>query len=51
MKEEKRSEVEKFLREQGYSVASDKGDHTKWSKPGVLRSIEKVIGWLPDEWK
>lgn len=65
-KEAKRSEVEKFLREQGYSVASDKGDHTKWSKPGVrsiplprhnrispgvLRSIEKVIGWLPDEWK
>ncbi|WP_454115885.1 hypothetical protein [Microbacterium aurum] len=19
--------------------------------PGLLRSIEKVIGWLPDEWK
>lgn len=66
MKEAKRAEVEKFLREQGYSVASDKGDHTKWSKvgarpiplprhnrisPGVLRAIEKVIGHVPDEWK
>lgn len=66
MKDAKRSEVERYLREQGYTVASDKGDHTKWSKPGarsvplprhktisagVLRSIEKIIGQVPEEWK
>ncbi len=66
MKEAKRSEVERFLRQQGYAVGRDSGNHTWWTKdgarsiplprhnrisPGVLRSIEKVIGHLPAEWK
>ncbi len=66
MKEAKRAEVERFLREQGYAVASETGRHTKWTKqgaravplprhnrisPGVLRDIEKAIGFVPDGWK
>ena len=66
MKEAKRSEVERFLREQGYEVGRDAGPHTWWKKlgaraiplprhkrtsPGVLRDIEKAIGFVPDEWK
>ena len=66
MKEAKRSEVERFLREQGYAVGRDSGPHTFWSKPGsraipiprhtrvspkVLRDIEKAIGFVPREWK
>jgi predicted RNA binding protein YcfA (HicA-like mRNA interferase family) len=66
MKEAKRSEVEAFLREQGYVVKRDTGPHTFWAKegcpsvplprhtktsPGVLRDIEKKVGHVPDEWK
>lgn len=66
MKDAKRSEVERFLREQGYQVGRDSGPHTWWKKDGarsiplprhtkisagVLRSIEKTIGHVPDEWK
>ncbi|PPF53434.1 type II toxin-antitoxin system HicA family toxin [Clavibacter michiganensis] len=66
MKDAKRSEVEAFLRAQGYTVKRDKGPHTFWAKEGcpsiplprhtttsagVLRGIEKTIGHVPDEWK
>jgi len=66
MKEAKRSEVERFLREQGYEIGRETGPHTWWTKPGarsiplprhkrtspgVLRDIEKTIGFVPDDWK
>ncbi|WP_405217013.1 type II toxin-antitoxin system HicA family toxin [Agrococcus sp. Ld7] len=66
MKEAKRSEVERFLRSEGYEVASESGGHQKWSRPGarsiplprhsrispgVLRSIEKIVGHVPESWK
>ncbi|WP_437585172.1 type II toxin-antitoxin system HicA family toxin [Paramicrobacterium sp. CJ85] len=66
VKEAKRNDVERFLRTQGYSVLSEKGGHTKWGKPGarpiplprhnkispgVLRTIEKTVGFVPEEWK
>ncbi len=56
----------RFLGQQGYAVGRDSGNHTWWKKdgarsiplprhnrisPGVLRSIEKVIGHLAAEWK
>ncbi len=66
MREAKRSDVERFLRRQGYEVARDDGRHTWWARPnsrsiplprhnrispGVLRDIERVVGFVPDEWK
>lgn len=66
MKEAKRSEVERFLREQGYEISRDTGPHTWWTKPGarplpiprhnrtspkVLRDVEKAVGFVPKEWK
>lgn len=66
MKEAERSEVERFLREQGYTIGRDAGPHTWWKKPGArsiplprhtrtspgaLRDIEKAIGFVPDKWK
>ncbi|MBN9215359.1 MULTISPECIES: type II toxin-antitoxin system HicA family toxin [unclassified Microbacterium] len=66
MKEAKRSDVERFLRSEGYRVTRDSGPHTWWSKegarsvplprhtrisPGVLRSIERIVGHVPPDWK
>ncbi|MBS1906585.1 MAG: type II toxin-antitoxin system HicA family toxin [Actinobacteria bacterium] len=66
MKEARRTDVERFLRQQGYRIGRDSGRHTWWVKPGcpavplprharispgVLRSIEKAVGQLPDEWR
>jgi predicted RNA binding protein YcfA (HicA-like mRNA interferase family) len=66
MKEEKRAEVERFLREQGYQVSREDGRHTWYTKaggrpiplprhtrisPGVLRDIEKAVGFVPKKWK
>jgi len=66
VKDAKRADVEKFLRQQGYAVARDRGNHTVWKKSGsrsiplprhrtisagVLRDIEKTIGFVPDKWK
>lgn len=66
MKEAKRTEVERFLRSQGYDPKRDTGNHTLWAKPGarsvplprhnrispkVLRDIEKAVGFVPDAWK
>lgn len=59
-------DVEKALREQGCSVISDRGPHTKWGcpcgvhtvpvprhtvvSPGVVRSIGKRLVCLPEGW-
>ena len=66
MKEAKRSAVVRFLTEQGYQVGRERGPHTWFTKPGersiplprhtrislgVLRDIEKTIGFVPEEWK
>jgi predicted RNA binding protein YcfA (HicA-like mRNA interferase family) len=66
MKDAKRTEVERFLTAQGYTVGRDTGNHTFWAKPGhrsvplprhktvspkVLRDIEKAVGFVPQEWK
>lgn len=66
VKEAKRMDVERFLRQQGYRVGRDRGPHTWWVKPGsrsipiprhrlisagVLSDVEKAVGFVPDEWK
>ncbi|WP_187976607.1 type II toxin-antitoxin system HicA family toxin [Mycetocola sp. JXN-3] len=66
MKDAKRKDVERFLRSQGFTVDRDGGPHTWWKKPGsrsvpiprhrlvsagVLRTVEQVVGFVPDEWK
>ena len=59
-------DVERALREQGCSVLSDRGPHTKWGcscgahtanvprhtvvSPGVVRSIGKRLACLPEGW-
>ncbi|WP_091186783.1 type II toxin-antitoxin system HicA family toxin [Paramicrobacterium humi] len=65
MKDVKRSEVERFLRTIGYTIERETGPHTWWARdgsravplprhrkisPGVLRSIEKIVGHVPDIW-
>lgn len=66
MKAAKRTEVERFLTEQGYAIKRDSGNHTFWAKPGnrsvpvprhkvispkVLKDIETAVGFVPREWK
>jgi predicted RNA binding protein YcfA (HicA-like mRNA interferase family) len=62
VKEAKRADVERFLRQHGYTPGRDTGSHTWWTKPdsrpipprrptrispGVLRDI----GFVPQQWK
>jgi predicted RNA binding protein YcfA (HicA-like mRNA interferase family) len=66
MKDAKRRDVERYLKQQGYEPGRDDGRHTWWVKagvrsvplprhsrisPGVLRGIEHIVGAVPAEWK
>jgi predicted RNA binding protein YcfA (HicA-like mRNA interferase family) len=66
VKDAKRADVERFLTHQGWEHVRTKGSHGIWQKPeskplsiprhgkvspGVLRQVEKQVGFVPKEWK
>jgi predicted RNA binding protein YcfA (HicA-like mRNA interferase family) len=66
VREARRTEVERFLRAQGYAVSRDTGRHTWWTRPAsrpiplprhprispaVLRDVEQAVGFVPKKWK